>query len=123
VPVQEELDMPHIVMRSPLSLAEIPAHFTPVEHAVDDIRIRFMAAYTNARTLLFETYVHEPTINQHVGVVLVERETPGEYTLKLSGMGSPRPTEGIHVAVGLLGDWLAGLHPEATIVTSKVRQR
>jgi tRNA (guanine-N7-)-methyltransferase len=122
VPVMKEIEMPHMVIKTPLSSAEILAHFQPGEHTVDDVHVRFMQAYDGRKTLLFEAYVHEPTIEQHLSLVFVARdEHPGEYTLKLGTIGNPRPTEGAHVAVALLGRWLIGLSPETTVIQDKVR--
>ena len=63
-----------------------------------------------------------PTIDQRVAIVLTPRETPHEYTLKLGVIGHPRSTPGIHRAAGILGDWLAGLHPEGRILQRKLKE-
>ena len=56
-----------------------------------------------------------------LALLLTARETPGEYTLRFSTIGIPRPTLGLHRATGFLADWVVGLHPDGRIVERKVR--
>jgi len=121
VPVVKELDMPHLVFASPLSLDDMLAQFERREHARGDTHIAFLYGYRGDRSLLFEVFVKEPTIDQRVAVMLAPRDAPGEYTLQLGMLGHPRPTPGIHLAVRLLGEWLVGLHPGARVVASKLQ--
>lgn len=121
-PVIKEIDMPHMVIKTPMSLEAISAQFSQSQHTVDDIHIKIMNVYQNKDSaLLFETYVNEPTIDQQVGIVLIKREHNNEYTIKLSALGLPRPTDGLHRAVAIIGDWLASLHPENEITQRKIR--
>jgi len=121
--------MPHIVLRSPLSVDEMLAHFERSEHRAGENIISLMAAYRGRRSLLFEVFVKEPTIEQHVAFLLTEQhvaflltEHPsgGEFTLQLGTLGHPRPTLGLHQAAGLIGDWLISLHPEAQTLNRKL---
>lgn len=122
VPVIKELDMPHVVMQTPLTQEMASTYFQPSEYRVGEISVHFIAVFQGEHTLLFEMYVQEPTIAQRIGVVWVKhRELPDVYTLKLSAIGSARPTEGVHMAVALLGKWLAGLRPETIVLQNKVR--
>lgn len=121
-PVIKEIDMPHMVIKSPLNLDEISAQFGVSQHTSDETHIKFMNVYQNkGSALLFEAYVNEPTIDQQVGIVLIKREHNNEYTIKLSALGLPRPTDGLHRAVAILGDWLIDLHPENEVVQRKIR--
>jgi hypothetical protein len=71
---------------------------------------------------MVECYVAEPTIHQHIGVMVVPlRERPGEYTVGLSGIGTPRPTDGLHYAARKVAEWLSTLHPDAKITSDKAR--
>jgi tRNA (guanine-N7-)-methyltransferase len=122
VPVMEEQPMPHMVIQTPLSLDEIrdAVRLEPV--AAGDIRLKFIKTYHGGDVLLFEVFVHEPTIEQRVAVVLVPRdEKPGEYTVKLSTLGTPRPTDGLHRAVRAVGEAILALHPAAQVIHDKVR--
>jgi hypothetical protein len=57
--------------------------------------------------------------------MLLERQAEqGEapdFTLQLGTIGHPRPTEGVHLAVKLLGDWLLSLHPDARPIKHKLQ--
>jgi tRNA (guanine-N7-)-methyltransferase len=121
-PVIEELEMSHIVFESPLSLDEMLAPFEASEHHSGDTHISFLQGYRGKNALLFEIFVKEPTIDQHVGLILTRRKQEGEYTLQLGTLGYPRVTRGLQKAVSLLGDWLVSLHRDARIVNSKVKR-
>jgi hypothetical protein len=73
-------------------------------------------------SLLFETLIVEPTIEQHICLLLSPREQAGEYTLRYSTIGLPRITEGVHRATQHLGEWIAAQHPDAKIVSLRVRE-
>jgi hypothetical protein len=113
--------MPHVVFTSPVTLDQVHSSFERREYAEAETRIAITHSYHGKHSLLYEVYVKEPTIDQHVALLLVERETVGEFTLQLGTLGHPRPTPGIHLAVKLLGDWLTSLHPEARILKSKLQ--
>jgi len=116
-----ELNMPHLIFTSPLTLDEMLACFETREHSAAGAHVRFMFAYRGERALLIETYVKEPTIDQHVALMVLARDAPNEYTIQLNTLGQPRPTPGIHQAVALLGAWLVSLHPDARVVKHKLR--
>ena len=120
VPSVKDMDMPHLVFTSPLTLDEMLAQFAPGEHLSDDTLISFLYGYRGQNALLFEVFVKEQTIDQRVAVMLVPHQGEG-YTLQLGMLGHPRSTPGIHAAVRLLGDWLVSLHPEAKVINSKVQ--
>ncbi len=120
VPVITESPMPHLVFETPLSLETLLADFTAGQHHDGDIHINYLLAYRGPESVLYEVYVHEPTIEQRVALLLVKIET--HYTLRLSTIGTPRPTAGIHVAVRHLGERLVSLHPDARITQWKVRE-
>lgn len=121
VPVIKDQDMPHIVISSPLAPDEIMARFSHSKHSFGDIHINFIACFRGADSLLFDVFVNEPTIDQRVALTLTPRQQPDEWTLTLGPIGHPRPTQSIHEAVALLGDWLVSLHPESKILQRKVQ--
>jgi tRNA (guanine-N7-)-methyltransferase len=122
VPVLTEKPMPHVVMHLPLTAAEVYAQFKPHEASADGLAVNYISAFHGDRSLLFEIYVHEPTIEQRTGLMLTQHDHDAQrYTLRLSAMGSPRPTEGMHLAVRHLGDWLLSLHPDAHLIHEKVK--
>ncbi|MFQ3566066.1 MAG: tRNA (guanosine(46)-N7)-methyltransferase TrmB [Aggregatilineales bacterium] len=136
VPVIKDWPMPHCVLTVPLSLEAIAEAFNPFTTAdpthastaggqiqmAQDLTVSFMAVYRGNGSLLFEIHVSEPTIEQHTALILSEhRRTPGEYTLQLSSIGHPRPTQGMHLAVETLCRWLTSLHPAASIRSHKIQ--
>ncbi|HEX2908227.1 MAG TPA: tRNA (guanosine(46)-N7)-methyltransferase TrmB [Phototrophicaceae bacterium] len=120
VPLVKELDMPHAIFHSPLALDALFDAFAPSQHEIDQTHISFLYAYRGQKVLLFEVYVKEPTIDQHVAFLVSERE-PNEFSLRLSTMGHPRSTDGLHAAARLLADWMIALHPEARLVKNMVK--
>jgi tRNA (guanine-N7-)-methyltransferase len=126
-PAIKEQPMPHMIIQSPLTLQQMFAaleesDLTEVTVESGEARVNFKNSYLGSHSLLFDAYVHEPTIDQRVSLALVERQQhPGEYTLKLGAIGSPRPTDGIHAAVRYLGERLLALDAESVVIQDKVR--
>jgi tRNA (guanine-N7-)-methyltransferase len=109
-PIPQEHPMPHVILQSPLTLAEIKARFTPQERTQGDrhVRLPMMFQATAEKLLLVEAYIHEEPVSQHVGLLIRQRQS-GEYQIGLATIGFPRPTIGVHLAIGTLVDWLMGL--------------
>ncbi|MCS7071259.1 MAG: hypothetical protein NZM00_07120, partial [Anaerolinea sp.] len=129
VPLIKDAPMPHLVLRTPLSLDDIQARFEPLRVQNGSTAIHLGECYCARHNpaLLFELHLAEPTIEQHTALLLNERfkvdDLPAdmhEYSLQLTTLGHPRPTEGVHLAVHYLGDWLLSLHPRSQIVIAKV---
>ena len=112
--------MTHVVFKTPLNLDEMLAQFEGVEHKLGDTIVRMLHGYRGRNVLLFEVYIHEPTLDQHISLVISPRETEHEYTLKVGTMGYPRSTPGLQHAVALMAEWLIGLNPEAHVVKHKL---
>ncbi len=131
IPVLTEAEMPHLTLALPLLVTDIVEQFEPFEakaaarepaHAETNISVNASQAFGSRQAALIEAYVVEPTIQQHVGIIVAPiRERPGEYTVGLSTIGSPRPTDGLHFAVRKVADWLLTLHAEARITGDKAR--
>jgi len=121
-PVIKELAMPHIVIETPVPPQTIFENFTKNEYQDDDIRVNILGAYVGENSLLFEAYVHEPTIDQLIGILYIKKQDQeGQYTLRLSPIGNPRPTAGVHFAVKTLGDWIIGMSDETKIIQYKLQ--
>ena len=119
-PAAKEFSMPHVVFSSPLSLQEMRARFQPLQLHSEGRHVNCGHVYLGERSLLFDVYVKEPGIDQHVALMLLERQNrPGEYTLQLGMFGHPRPTAGIHAATNAVADWLLGLHEDAVLLSRK----
>ncbi len=124
VPVKTELDMPHLILKTPMSMQDILQQTEKTtHHAGDDIYVMLIHAYINKfeNVLLFEIKVEEPTIDQQIAFLLLPRETEGEYLLRLGNMGHARPTLGLHRAAGYLADWICSLHPDAAVSERRIK--
>lgn len=121
VPLIQEGEMTHVVFKTPMSLDELLTRFEGSEHRVgEDTIIKYLHGYRGRNVLMFEMYVHEPTIDQHVALIVSPRDNPNEYTLKVSTLGYPRYTPGLQKAVSIMGDWLVHQHPNGVIVHHKL---
>lgn len=127
IPVLKELEMPHAVVHVPLSLAEIAERFEPIRYSQDngEYHVHISEAFLGRNGILFETYIGEPTIRQHAALGVYnygQGEKPNTYTVQLMTIGQPRATQGAHLAVRLLRDWLLALHSEAKLLHQKVAE-
>ncbi len=119
-PSAKEYAMPHVIFCSPLSLEVMRARFQPHHWHSGDIHVNCGHVFLGERSLLFDVYVKEPGIDQHIALLLLARRgRPGEYTLQLAMFGHPRPTAGIHMAANRLADWLLGLSAESVLLGRK----
>jgi tRNA (guanine-N7-)-methyltransferase len=126
VPLLKELDVPHIILQTPLDAPTMLERFEKLAaHTAEGIHVSVIAAYMGQRydRLLFEANIEEPTIEQHIGLMLTPRgdDKAGEFTLRYQTIGHPRPTLGMHHATRLLAEWIVSLHPDARIISSLVR--
>ncbi len=124
VPVIKEVTMPNIVFKTQTRLAEIiPAFERHSESFADDIHVSVMSVFHNGDTLLFEVFVKEPTIDQHIGFLVVPREDGGgEHTLKLASFGHPRPTKGLHRAAAVVDQLIQSHAPDYEALHRKIRE-
>lgn len=120
-PVPKELPMPHVVLRTPLTLEEIGRRFTP--HHLEDGRahIQYLELFQTMhdRKLLVEAYVKEEPLTQHVGLVIRPRQS-GDLVVGLHEIGFPRPTTGIQRAIAGLARWLLSLHSDSTVADNNL---
>lgn len=122
VPVKEEWPVPHIVLKTPMSSQEIAAKVAKMAFHTGDIHVALLNAYWNPtyKTVLFEVVIEEPTIDQHIALLLNPREKTADFTLKYATFGMPRSTEGVHHATHFIAKWIVSLHDEAKITSKKV---
>lgn len=119
VPVIQELEMPHLVFTSPLSLADMQEQFETITDVDGDQTIKVLECYRSDRSLLFETIVKEATIEQRLAFMLRQHPS-GDFTLLLGTLGHPRVTPGVQRAARLIGDWLLSRHPDAQPVKHRI---
>ncbi|MDQ7036064.1 MAG: tRNA (guanosine(46)-N7)-methyltransferase TrmB, partial [Anaerolineae bacterium] len=76
VPVKEELPMPHIVLKTPMPPQDIAAQMEKMAFHANDIHVVVLNAYWNPnyQTVLFDVVIEEPTIDQHIALLLHPRE-------------------------------------------------
>lgn len=124
-PLPQEIPMPHAIVRSSLSLDQFAEAFEPsvCADAEVGIHVRLMHVYrmADAPVLLIEAHINQEPQPQRVALKLRERE-PGEYMLSLHELGFPRPTLGVHRAVGCALGWLHAADAQLETVHSTLRQ-
>ncbi len=122
-PIPQEYAMPHVVLRLPADPAEIGRRFRPTVIEREAARIRFIEAYQSLRNgkLLIETYINEEPILQRLALEIRARPA-GEIVIALAEVGFPRPTRGVHLAVGALVDWLREEFPSLVVVQSTLQE-
>jgi hypothetical protein len=113
--------MPHVIMTSPLSLAEIGLRFEPQHTSSGAVHVKLLEMYQSFydQKLLVETYVKEEPLTQRVGLSVTRRQT-GELVVGLHDVGFPRPTRGIQLAIAHLAQWIVGLHPETAVIAKNL---
>ena len=97
--------MPHVILRSPLSAAEIVDRFAPKKLSLAGAHIAMLHAWLGRErdVALFEVVVEEPSISQHTMIRLAARAGAGEYIVKQTTIGHARSTLGMHRAVAAVG--------------------
>lgn len=120
--IREEPTMPHLVFQSPLDLDAMMHNAELGEYQAGETVVRFLNRYRGDRAVLFEAFVHEPTLEQRVALGLLEKDGEARtYMLKLSSLGHPRPTSGVHFAARVLSEALIRLHPDAVVIHDKIQ--
>jgi tRNA (guanine-N7-)-methyltransferase len=122
-PIPQEYAMPHVVLRLPADPAEIGRRFRPAVLERETARIRFIESYQSLRDgkLLIETYINEDPILQRIGLE-VRARPKGEIVIALAELGFPRPTRGVHLAIGALVEWLRQEFPSLIVVHSTLQE-
>ncbi len=118
-PIPQEFSMPHLILRSPLTLEAIQEQFTPASWQREDVSGRFVEIYRSnqGHVLLVDTYIAEEPLSQRVALTIRPRpEEANQWIIGVHELGFPRPTAGVHLAVTALGDWLLSLHPNTQII-------
>lgn len=120
-PIPQETPMPHVVLRTPLTLTDIAARFTPMRATTETAAIKFIELFQSPYDgkLLLDAYISEQPMSQRVGLTICLRQDE-KVVIGLHEVGFPRPTAGVHHAVCALADWLLALHPQSTLLSSNV---
>lgn len=118
-----ETPMPHVVVKTPVSLNKMEAQFT-LKHVEDNERhVNFMAIFQNKERngLLIETYVKEEPLAQRIGITIRQR-AEDVYVIGLSEIGFPRPTEGLQFAIATLAKWLLSLADASELMSQNLSE-
>ena len=127
-PIPQEFPVPHVILRSPLGLAEIGQAFQPIHlvvpamaEAAEPTQINLVELYqaNSSGNLLVEAYVRDEPVTQRLGLLIRQREA-GELMIRLHEIGFPRPTLGAKQAVRHLAEWVISLHPRTQVVASNL---
>ena len=123
LPVIKDYPMPHLFFKTSQSVLEIVEQFEKQYHKADDTHITVLYSYANPKSesVLFEVILREPTIEQHIALLLNQQRDGEQYVLQLSSIGLSRPTRGVHQAVAFLGDYLASQHPDSEVTDRKLK--
>lgn len=116
--IPQEQPMPHVILQTPLTAAEIAPQFHKQRHQQGTTFISLDEMFTSTRqeALLVETYIHEEAITQRVGLTLHWRDE-NKVIIGLHEFGFPRPTPGVQLAIWSLAHWLCTLHPGGRILS------
>lgn len=116
-PIPKELPMPHVVLQTPLDLDTIQQQYGRWRISAGERHVSFMELFRaqEGEALFVETYIKEAPMSQRLGLVVRQRE-PGNYVISLHELGFPRPTAGVHLAIGHLAKWLIDLHEDGAIL-------
>ena len=126
IPIYRELPMPNIVFESQHTLQKIANQLNPSQRFAfsdEGVYMNIMDVYMSDQKVLIEVYIKEPTIEQHVAFVIVAKpDHPHQYTLKLSSLGWPRATIGIHHAIKQIERMIQHDASDYHVIHRKVRE-
>lgn len=119
--IPQEFPMPHVVLRTPLSLPQVEAEFRPFQAEVAKTHVRFVEIFysSHKNKLLVEIYVAEEPLVQRLALY-IEPRPGGNIQIGLHDIGFPRPTPGIAFAIQQLGNWVNKLHPQTELVYTNI---
>jgi len=117
VPALEELEMPHVIINSPMPLLEIGQRFEPAEFSTGSINVRLIDFFHSVRydQAVVDTHIAEGELEQRV-MVTIKRKSGDDYILTLRETGFPRPTPATHFAVLSLAEMIVSMHAKAEII-------
>ena len=90
-PIPKEFAMPHMIIKTPLSLPEIESRFEQQHIQAGEVNVRYLEAFLaqNEQTILVDSYISEEPLSQRLGVQIHQREG-NEVVVRLHEIGFPR---------------------------------
>jgi tRNA (guanine-N7-)-methyltransferase len=121
-PIPQELNVPHLLLSTTLTLDRIAGHFRPRQAKRGQTTVRFAGLYrsSHGEKLLIETYVNEEPVSQQIAL-LVRPRGPEELIINVHTLGFPRSTAGVHLAVRALAEWFMNLDEGTRIMAHDLR--
>lgn len=119
--IPKEHPMPHVVVKSDLTLNELIKSFQPWSFSAEGVSGRFIEMYHSRsnQALVIDTYVHEESLDQRV-LLGVTHRLEGNFLIHLHEVGYPRPTAGLHRTVNNFSKWILALSEEGVILRSNL---
>ncbi|MCD6165867.1 tRNA (guanosine(46)-N7)-methyltransferase TrmB [bacterium] len=115
--------MPHVIIDTPLTLAEVAKHHRPVVERFNDKLVRIGDAYPHleGKGVLFETLVREKSVHQK-SYLLVRNKVSAKNQLivKLAPCTFSVQSPLWRLAIALLADEILQMHPKGKILKSNI---
>ncbi|MEM7330763.1 MAG: tRNA (guanosine(46)-N7)-methyltransferase TrmB [Chloroflexota bacterium] len=118
----QEVEMPHIVLQTPLTLDDIQSAYQPLKADSQNIYVKLTEMFksNDGQKLFIEAYVNEKPLAQRVGILIRERED-NEIIILLHEVGFPRSTTGLHLAIAKIANWILNLNESGEIKKSNLQ--
>ncbi len=118
----QEFEMPHVVVKTPLTLDEIQSAYQPLRADLNGVHVKLgeMFKSNDSNKLFVEAYVSERPLAQRVGILIRERDD-GDFIILLHEVGFPRSTFGLHLAIAKIANWILGLNSEGLLKKSNLQ--
>ena len=116
--------MPHLILKTPLTLAQIARRLSPLAWRGAHVNGRFIDVLHSQRAdvILVDTYINEEPLSQRVGLTIRSRRRQAhELVLGVHELGFPRPTRGVHLALAALAVWMEEVAPETVALESNLQ--
>ncbi|MGB3714716.1 MAG: tRNA (guanosine(46)-N7)-methyltransferase TrmB [Candidatus Promineifilaceae bacterium] len=123
IPMLEELNMPHVIISTPLPLMEIGHLYEPVNYTDGQVSVRFVDFFHSVRydQAVVDTYIAEGDLEQRV-LLTIKGKSNNRYLVTMRETGFPRPTPATHTAIQRLAEMIVSMHAKAKIERHNLRR-
>ena len=117
IPRLEVLNMPHVIISTPLPLMEIGHLYEPANYSTEDIHVRFVDFFHSVQydQAVVDTYISEGELEQRV-LLTIKGKSKDRFVINMRETGFPRPTPATHFALRCLAELIVALHAKAEIL-------
>lgn len=118
----QEFPMPHVVIKTALSLPDIRQRYQPFTVSEGDVHVKFGELFgsNDGQKLFIETFVTERPLSQRLGILIRQRDND-EIIILLHEVGFPRSTAGLHFAISQIAQWLLQLKESGVVLKSNLQ--